>query len=74
MPQPKSLSTIIRSFKSAVTKTINKKHPPSHFTWQSRFYDRVIRSDKEWYFIQEYVINNPADWKNDKYFQLKRNR
>ena len=36
-PKPESLSTIIRSFKSIVTRTINQTYPEINFAWQSRF-------------------------------------
>ncbi len=39
-----SLSTIIGSYKSAVTKSIRKHHNP-HFAWQARFYDHVVRNE-----------------------------
>jgi len=65
-PQSKNLASIIRGYKIGVKKFATINNIP--FTWQPRFYDRIIRSDKEWYFIQEYILNNPANWNNDKYF------
>jgi len=41
-PKPGSLSTIIRSYKSTVTKYARKIHPD--FAWQTRFFDHVIRN------------------------------
>ena len=38
-PQRKNLSSIIRGFKSAVTKKSREKFP--YFAWQSRFYDHI---------------------------------
>lgn len=40
-----SLSTIIRSYKSAVTKQVRKFD--KSFAWQGRFYDRIIRNKVE---------------------------
>ena len=63
-----SLSTIIGSFKSAVTKRINELRqttlPP---VWQKLFYDHVIRTDISLQNIRQYIINNPATWDNDEY-------
>jgi len=55
------LSHIIKGFKSAVTKAA-REHGFHNFAWQSRFYDRVIRSDVELYFIRNYIEMNPANW------------
>ena len=41
-PIPGSVSTIIRSYKSAVTKYCNRLG--LEFKWQSRFYDHIIRN------------------------------
>ena len=30
-----------------------------HFKWQPRFWDRIIRNEKELHKIQEYIVNNP---------------
>jgi len=43
-PKPGSLSTIIRSYKSNVTKHARQINPD--FAWQSRFFDHVIRNDE----------------------------
>jgi REP element-mobilizing transposase RayT len=63
-----ALSTIIGSFKSAVTKRINKLRrkitPP---IWQRSFYDHIIRTDISLQKIRDYIINNPANWATDEY-------
>lgn len=64
-PKPNSLSTIIRSFKSAVTKLIRKCHNPN-FAWQPRFYDHVIRNENSLEKIQNYILLNPKNWDSDK--------
>ena len=65
-PQPLSLSTIIRSFKSICTKTINQQYLSLNFSWQSRFYDRIIRNEYELRRIRDYVYYNAAKWDTDK--------
>src|SRR5690606_16057027 len=44
-PQSGSLSVIIRSYKSVVTKNARKIN--SDFGWQSRFHDHIIRNETE---------------------------
>ncbi len=65
-PKPKSLSAIIRSFKSAVTNTINQKYPENNFAWQTRFHDRVIRNEFELNNVRNYIFNNPGKWHLDR--------
>lgn len=65
-PKSNSVSTIIRSYKSAVTKYCNRLDLP--FTWQSRFHDHIIRNDESFHRISNYIKNNPANWKEDSLF------
>ncbi|MFH1063171.1 MAG: hypothetical protein V1747_09870, partial [Candidatus Omnitrophota bacterium] len=60
------LSIIIGSFKSAVTKQINRINN-NKFKWQRSFYDHVIRTNDSLNKIREYIVNNPATWANDKH-------
>ena len=63
-PQSQNLASIIRGFKIGVTKSARSINPK--FTWQSRFYDHIIRNEKSFYRIAEYIINNPGKWQEDK--------
>jgi putative transposase len=65
-PKPNSVSTIIRSYKSAVTKHANRLG--LQHAWQTRFHDRIIRNVAEYQRISEYIRNNPARWKEDKFY------
>ncbi len=60
-PQKASLSSIIGQFKSVSTKRI---WAAGHreFGWQSRYHDRIIRSDRALAAIREYIANNPSKW------------
>jgi len=61
--KPRSLGSIIAGFKSVATKRINElRHTPSFPVWQRRFYDRVIRNDKELSNIRDYIHNNVFQW------------
>jgi REP-associated tyrosine transposase len=55
-----SLSTIIGSYKSAVTKNIRLYFPD--FGWQGRFHDRIIRDIYEYHRITRYIIDNPKHY------------
>jgi putative transposase len=64
-PKKGSLSTIIRSYKSAVTKKIHADLNPM-FAWQARFYDHIIRTDRDLDNLRWYISLNPKNWRNDE--------
>ena len=64
-PKSGSLSAILRSYKSAVTQWC-RKNGYDDFTWQPRFYDRIIRADGSLNKIREYIVNNPTKWEKNK--------
>ncbi len=65
-PVSGSLPTIIRSFKSAATRQINKKrNTPGHPVWQRNYYEHVIRNDDDLEKIREYILTNPYTWDTD---------
>ena len=55
-----SISSIVGSYKSAVTKHLRRQG--IDFEWQSRFYDRIIRNPFEYHRIDNYISMNPAKW------------
>ena len=63
-PQRKNLSSIIRGYKSAVTR--KSRQITTDFAWQPNYHDRIIRNNYELNRIREYIINNPQLWKRDK--------
>jgi len=65
-PKSGSISTIIRSYKSVVSKHARLLNPEFH--WQSKFHDHVIRNSESFERIQNYIENNPSNWKEDKFY------
>ena len=66
-PVAGSLPTIIRSFKSAVTKQVNVTRGENPIViWQKGYYEHVIRTDHELVQIGDYILNNPAQWQWDR--------
>ena len=63
-PKAGSLSTIIRSYKSAVKKWCTDQH--LKFNWHARYYDRIVRNMTELEEIRKYIIQNPEDWTKRK--------
>ena len=71
-PKKGTLSIIIRTYKAAVTtKCWRLGH--NEFRWQSRFYEHIIRDDRELEKIRDYIINNPVQWQFDEENSDKQN-
>jgi len=61
-----NISRIIRWYKGRCSFEIRKIH--ADFEWQTRFYDHIIRDEKSYRKISDYIINNPLKWFEDKFF------
>ena len=66
IPQSKNLSSIVRGFKSAVTVQARTIH--ADFAWQTRFHDHIIRNSESHDTIERYILNNPINWTEDKFY------
>jgi REP element-mobilizing transposase RayT len=66
-PKQGSISTIIRSYKSVVSKNARFIH--TGFAWQARFYDHIIRDRGAFERITKYIRNNPKNWNKDKFLK-----
>lgn len=76
--QPKSLSSFIAGYKSAINTAIDnaidngynlfphlgKFNKNNHF-FQSNYHDHIIRNQLEYQHINEYIDNNPQKWDDD---------
>ncbi|MBP1629529.1 MAG: Transposase like protein [Bacteroidetes bacterium] len=56
-----NLSRIIRWYKGRTSFDIRNIH--ADFSWQSRFYDHIIKDDNMYRSIINYIENNPLNWK-----------
>ncbi|NQU99739.1 MAG: transposase [Parcubacteria group bacterium] len=62
-----SLSEIIRGFKTFTARRINEMQNASGQPfWQPRFYEHIIRNDRTLNKIRQYIIDNPANWQDDR--------
>ena len=62
-PKSGSLSTVLRSYKSAVTRHANRLG--YEHGWHPRFHDHIIRDEHEYRRIAQYIVDNPKNWKTD---------
>ncbi|MCK4856385.1 MAG: transposase [candidate division Zixibacteria bacterium] len=64
-----SLPSIVRAFKSAVTRRINRiSGTPGRRIWQRGYYEHIIRNENDLTDIRNYIVNNPLKWHLDKYY------
>ncbi|HEY1056701.1 MAG TPA: transposase [Emticicia sp.] len=56
-----TVGAIIRGFKGAVSKQLGFS------VWQRNYYEHIIRDDKAYDNISNYIIENPARWDEDKF-------
>ena len=66
-PQSNNLASIVRGFKSAVTK--NARYIQTGFAWQSRYHDHIIRNNTSFHNISRYIRNNPSQWPEDRFYE-----
>ncbi len=70
--QGPSLGDVIRRFKTMTVWQyglgVKQESWPAYDKrlWQQRFYERVIRNDRELDAIREYIVNNPRQWALDR--------
>lgn len=58
--QRNNLASVIRGYKGSIKKYANENN--IEFSWQPRYYDRVIRDRVEYENIRHYIYNNPQNW------------
>jgi putative transposase len=61
--RPGSLGTVVRGFKSASTREVNRlRQTPGALFWQRGYWDHVIRDIEERRRVQTYIADNPRRW------------
>ena len=75
--QPKSISSFIAGYKSAVTTKIDDfidlhqlktpKYNRNNRLWQVNYHDHIIRNDYDYRRIKKYIKNNPSAWTKDHF-------
>lgn len=60
------IPNIIQAFKAAVTKYCHENQ--LNFAWQPRYYDYIVRDEKQLFWIEQYIRENPQNWEKDPNF------
>ena len=65
-PSVGSIPTIVRSYKSSVTRYVNlARRAPGVPGWQRNYYEHVVRNEAELMTNREYIMANPLRWDDD---------
>ncbi len=64
----KSLSQIMGAYKTTSSKLIHEADY-DEFAWHRSFHDHIIRDEKSYLNIMNYIKNNPNSWNKDKFYK-----
>ena len=57
----------MRAFKTFSARRINElRRTPGVSLWQRGYYEHVVRNDADLNRIRQYIIDNPAQWSEDR--------
>ena len=57
-----SISIVVQQMKGYITKQLG------YSVWQKRYHDQVVRGEKDYRKIWEYIENNPVKWTEDCFY------
>jgi putative transposase len=69
-----TIGDIVGAYKSLVAneclEIFKLKNEKMGKLWQRNYYEHIIRDEQSYQTISNYIINNPAKWNNDKFFNI----
>ena len=67
-----TIANIVGSYKSLVANKCldiyKTKNEIMGKFWQRNYYEHIIRNEQSYQQISEYIINNPLNWQEDKFY------
>ncbi len=67
-----TIGDIVGAYKSLVANACLDIYKSRNETmgklWQRNYYEHIIRNEKSFLSISEYIINNPGNWENDTFY------
>ncbi|MEA3444528.1 MAG: transposase, partial [Bacteroidota bacterium] len=73
--QKKTVGDMVGAFESITTVEYirgvknNNWNPFDGKLWQRNYWEHIIRNEKSYNTISEYIKNNPDNWNNDKFYK-----
>lgn len=69
----KKIGDIVGAYKSIISvkclKLSKSKNEIMNKLWQRNFYEHIIRDERDYQNIKEYILNNPLKWREDCFFE-----
>lgn len=62
-----NIGAIVRGYKSSVTKQINLLNYGGS-VWQRNYHEHIIRNERSYQRIYDYIIDNPKNWIDDRFY------
>lgn len=74
VPANTTVGNMVGAYKSLVFNACLDNYKMKNETmgklWHRNYYEHIIRNEKSYINISEYIINNPSKWNDDKFFTL----
>ncbi len=71
--KPKTVGDIVGAYKSLVAneclEIYKTKNERMGKLWQRNYYEHIIRDEKSYQRISDYIMNNPKIWNTDKFYE-----
>ncbi|OJX39478.1 MAG: hypothetical protein BGO78_13280 [Chloroflexi bacterium 44-23] len=65
-PKQTPLSEIVRQLKTFSARRINlARNTPGEPVWQRNYFEYIIRNEKAYLEITQYIVDNPSQWELD---------
>jgi REP element-mobilizing transposase RayT len=68
------LPEIVRALKTFSAIKINAlRNSQGEKLWQRNYWEHIIRNEKSYQYIANYIVNNPPNWNKDKFYKKEKN-
>ena len=58
-------------FKKSIESGVTSVYETMGKLWQRNYHEHIIRNEESYQKIAEYIVNNPAKWREDTFFTNK---
>ena len=64
----RTIGSVVRGFKIGVTKWMRQNTGVIN-VWHRNYYDIIIRNEQSYDNISNYIVNNPINWRDDRFLK-----
>jgi len=66
-----TLGNVVGNYKAGVTRLARRFINDDAPIWQARYHDHMLRNEHVLTRIRDYVLDNPARWRDDTFYSSK---